>query len=86
MSTDERELGETIPTTDPAEGIGTPATSMAAKTRPEEVTTRVKCSDGLISVVLRSETIEGTIMLEPAPARQLRDQITAAIDETTADE
>jgi hypothetical protein len=84
MSTDEN-LTDPIETTKPAsdDGIGTPAASISTQATPEEVATTVEADsrEGLISVSLLSEHVQGSLLLEAEPARQLRDDLDAALDE-----
>ena len=86
MSTDDadRQLGDSIPPTNPSSDdgeIGTPAAAIETKAIPDEVDLSVDAiADGMVALRLRSSTMSGKIMVEVEPARALAEDVAEAAD------
>jgi len=86
MSTDDgdRQLGEPIASTEPSnseDAIGTPAAAITTTAVPDEVDVSVDAvGERMVAIRLLSATVEGKIMVEVEPARELAEDVAEAAD------
>jgi len=69
----------------PDHSVGTPAATIETTAFPEEVSTAVRVTDGVIVLSIRSESIGGTLFFGAADAEQLRDDLGAALNDVEAE-
>jgi hypothetical protein len=82
MSTDGRNLGDELPTTDGVEGgVGTPSAMIETTSPPEEVTASVSVFDDVIALSIRSDFIAGKLFFQGDDAAQLKADLEDALAE-----
>ena len=82
MSTGREGADPITPSEPDREGaIPTPVAQVTTRATPQETMTWVGAKDGLVTVNLESEAIDAVLMLEAGPARELVDDLEAAIAE-----